>query len=514
MAFYYACGTINTGVYMDNKYAGLKILSVVAVGVLTIVLASFQAGDTGPYPGKEAGSFSGDIGAEVPADRQGTADGGVAGSAAGRELSVKAADELDRWNPPIYSLLRTKSFAILGFELLKDGTYPIIHTAIPFGLTAENEGRMTDILGKIADLNSWRDFEMIDATADARIKVVCDRQYGMVDEVIINGDRNFFVRLAQKNAAENYSYKAPIDFKQEGKLLGLLQAAGWKRKGLERELGESDSFFDGYEIYFEKGVSVQYSADRVYNIVLNGSYEGAVLHRIGFEAGYGRVVEMLGTPQFEDGTRELYGYKSSNYYIFFTGKDKLKEISIYFRDTAYARDTLARLLGRYGSGQDQIDLYSFIDDLQKEWPDYDLYYNQRGGLGISYDSIGVEVNNWYEDRGGPFITVYSNFEGALDSSLELPGKADGLKNYSNDLLLLRLDADSVFEAEKGRLGRSAYLNGRRQEEGAVSPDGRLKVLKNNEGTYDTAGLYILSTDRSGPDRSSGLITGILFMMYR
>ena len=80
-----------------------------------------------------------------------------------------------------------------------------------------------------------------------------------------------------------------------------------------------------------------------------------------------------------------------------------------------------------------------MEDLRSRWPDYDLYYSERGGLGISYDSMGVSVSNNYEDRGGPYITVYGNFEGAVDSTLELPDKTEGITEYSNDILLLKLD---------------------------------------------------------------------------
>lgn len=495
---------------MSKQYAKLKFLSIAAAGLITIVLMSLRSGGADPYPGAEPVNVSGDIAAaETPAERQNATDGKADDSPADQELSAKAAGDLDRWSPAIYALLGTKGFTVLNFELLKDGTYPMIHVAIPFELTIENEYRMTETIEKIAGLNSWRDLEMVDAAAGVRIQVICDRQYGMVDEVIINGDRNFFVRLAQKNAAESYIYTEPLAFKQEGKLLGLLKNAGWKRKGLEKGLGKSDSFFDGYAIYFERGINVKYSRDRVYNLVLNARYKETVLNGINFSAARDKVVETLGAPQFKDDSRELYGYKTTGYYIFLTGKDRLKEISIYFRDTKYSSDTLARLLDKYGSGEAGMDVYSFAADLREEWPDYDLSYDERGGMGVSYDSIGVSVNNWYEDRGGPFITVYSNFEGAIAPSLELPGKTEGLKDYSNDLLLLRLDADSIFEAEKRRLDRADHISGRRQEEGAVSPDGKTRVLKNDEGTYETAGLYLLSTDRSKPDVEihTGYFTG-------
>ena len=104
----------------------------------------------------------------------------------------------------------------------------------------------------------------------------------MIDEVIINGDRNYFVRLSQKKALEDYSFIKPIDINNPGVLLRLVLDGSWKQERLVGELGEGDSSFDGYDIYFDRGISIKYSGSRINNIVLNSRYRDAVLKGIDF----------------------------------------------------------------------------------------------------------------------------------------------------------------------------------------------------------------------------------------
>jgi hypothetical protein len=483
---------------MHGRYGQLKFVCVAIAVLATLLLLSSQAGAPGPHDDFAAyGRTGGDAVRE--AEQSGSKTVAPESPAIPENETVNMIEDMEKWDHPAKDIFRAEGIAVRSLELLKDGTYPIFYVDLPFKLSGENEKRMDDAVEKIARANSWGDFELVDKAADVRIKVTCDRQFGMVDDVMINGDRNYFLRLAEKNAVENYSYIEPLKIKKEGKFLKRLLESGWRRERLQDELGKSGGSFDGYDIYFETGASVKCSGNRVYNIVLNNRYRDSVLKGIDFGDGRKQVVGLLGPPQFEDPDRELFGYKAEGFYIFFTGAEKLKEISIYSRNTGYGRDVLKTVLEKYGKEPDKIDLFSLVQELKSRWPEYDLYYNERGGLGISYDSIGISADNAYQDRGGPFITVYANFEGAVDSTLELPDKTEGLREYSNDLLFLKLDTDCIFAAEKGRLERAGYLSVRRREEGAVSPDGSMKVLDNGGATYERAGLYILSTDGSRPD---------------
>ena len=482
---------------MQKKYGRLKILCVAIAVLATLLLSSLRTGDPGAYEGAAFTDKAGDAQTAVGPDAPQNGESG--GSGLVDDTRVDNTEDIDRWDSPVKDVFRSEGITVRSLELLKDGTYPIFGVTLPFGLTVENENRFTDMIGKIAKANSWRDFEFVDLMSGARVKVMCDRQFDMVDEVIIDGDRNYFVRLAQKKAVEEYSFVRAQDIERDGRLLRLLREGGWKRGLLSGEPGGSDGSFDGYDIYFDSGIRVKYSGDRIYNIVFDSRCKSAVLKGIDFEDGRRQVVRLLGTPQFEDEKKELYGYKAADFYIFFTGTEKLREISVYSRNTGYDREALMKLLAEYGGEPDEVDLDRLVNELKSLWPEYDEYYNERGALGVSYDSIGLSADNMFEDRGGPYITVYGNFEGAVDPALELPDKAEGLGEYSNDILLLRLDIDRIFEAEKGRLERAGYLNARRQEEGTVSPDGSMRVLDNEGDTYEHAGLYVLSVSGGKPD---------------
>lgn len=494
---------------MLERHGKLKIICAAAAAIMTLLLLSTQAGDPGLQKNTSVSGQPDGVAMQAVTG-QGTSNTGESDtSASGGNAPANFIQDMEKWDYPAKGVFQAEGIMVRSIELLKDGAYPIFNVVLPFGLTSENESRLTGIIDKIAGANSWWDFELVDKTKDVRIIVTCDRQFGMVDEVMINGDRNYFVRLSQKKAIENYSFIKPVDIRNPGKLLKLALDGGWKRESLTGAFGEAGSFFDGYDIYYDRGISIKWSGDRMNNIVLNSRYKDEVLRGIGLRDGRRDVVRLLGTPQFEDAGEELFGYKADGFYIFFKGAERLEEISIYSRDTGYDRKSLMEVLEKYGGAPGEVDLDSMVGDLRSRWPDYDLYYNERGGLGISYDSIGVSVDNMYEDRGGPYVTVYGNFEGAVDSTLELPDKTEGLKEYSNDLLLLQLDTDSVFAAEKGRLKRTGYLNKRRREEGVLPPDGSMIVMDNDGGTYEHAGLYILSTDGGRPDTElhTGHFTG-------
>lgn len=485
-------------VYMLERHGKLKTLCVAIAAIATLLLSSSEAGD--PGLNRNTAVFRQSEAAQM----QGTAEreskiGEADSSVTGEKTPVNIIEDLEKWNHPVKGVFEAEGITVSSIELLKDGTYPIFQVVLPFELTCDNESRMMDIIDKIASANSWWDFELIDKAKDANIIVTCDRQFNMVDEVIINGDRNYFIRLSQKKALENYSFIKPLVIKRPGKLLSMVLNGGWKREKLAAGLGNADSSFDGYDIYYDRGVRIKWSGDRINNIVLNNRCRDEVLKGIDFRDGRQDVVKLLGTPQYEDTGEELFGYKTEGFYIFFKGRDSLKEISIYSRNTNYSRDSLKEILEKYTEGSAKVDLNSLLNELKSRWPDYDLYYNERGGLGITYESIGVSVDNIYEDRGGPYITVYSNFEGAVDSTLELPYKTEGLLEYSNENLLLKLDTDSIFAAELNRIERDKYLNKRRQEDGALSPDGSMKVLDNDGGTFEHAGLYVLSTAGNKPD---------------
>ena len=245
-------------------------------------------------------------------------------------------------------------------------------------------------------------------------------------------------------------------------------------------MGSPDSQFDSYDVYFYKGIKVD-SRQKLFNIVFNNKFKEEIVNGLTMKASKDQIVKSLGKPQFEITQENIFGYKSDKFYIFFitdgTGKN-ISEVSVYRRDTEYDKGVLKELIKGFNT-KAVNDEYEY---LRTKWPYYDLAYNERGSLGVSYYSIGVELLG---DFGGePHIKIYGNYEGDITDEMA-----------HNDLVTLEPDTDSVFEYEMKRRKNDEFLA---DLKGVLSPDG-LKGAMSNDATFEHAGIYILDIKKNKPD---------------
>jgi hypothetical protein len=321
--------------------------------------------------------------------------------------------------------------------------------------------------------------------------------------------------------AAGYKYSAPLKVETTNELLKALIADGWNTKKLEEKLGRPDSFYHGYFIYFSTGISARVtrkyspffdvhdvSADkgpnRVLNIVINGKYTEDLINGLNINSTKSEVIKALGTPQFESAQagkpgNDIFGYKTVDYYIFFTGGGRLEEISIYKVDKNYDRTVLKTILQNFYRDGFSLDL------LASKWPEFDYRRatpDSEGSWNIEYISRGVVATlaGGNLDQQGPQmfkIEINKNFTGELTDQIALPDKTADLKDFKNEFLSkdqvleisFDLDNDSVFNAEIHRAAEKAAdrtaLEGDAASEGKLSPKGTKKIVKIgwNNATY-------------------------------
>jgi hypothetical protein len=486
---------------MIKKHRVFKILCISIISLITVFLGSSHISipitDLG-ISSTETAVFS----TGVPENNQDDDLPGSVKPAASSTLynaDTSLIIDMKNWEHPAKDIFIKYKIEVKSLQLLKDGTYPIFSVSFPKALTNENESYFNEAISEIAKANLFWDFELVDDIRAVRINVSCDRQFNMVDDITINGDANYFVRLSQKAAVSDYIYILPLSIKADNKLVELLVKGKWKYDSLTERLGKADSSFDGYDMFFDEGISVKSGKDSVYNIIFNSKYTGNVINNIGMKSSKPYILKSLGAPHFENRKEHVFGYKGKDFYIFFMGEERISEISVYRRDTIYSKDSLKKLLEKHKADDDGTVVYKMVEELLKDWPAYDLYYNERGGVGVSYDSIGINIDNLYADRGGPYITVFGNFEGDISSEVTLPAQLELLKDFSNDMVLLKLDTDRIFEMELDRQRQAGHIEELRKQGGVLSPDGTKRIMDNEGGTYEHAGLFLCYVNKDKPD---------------
>ena len=408
--------------------------------------------------------------------------------------STKVITDIKNWNHPVKKVMIDNKINISKVELLKNNTYPIFYVKFPVELKYANKEYFDNIERKIAEANGFWDYKMVDKSKNVSIEVFCNKDFKNVKYAQINGKKNYFMLLQQKEAISNYNYIKPISIKSINSTLNKIIKSGWD-SNFQKILGSPDSYFNKYSIYFKKGIKVD-ARQKVFNIVFDTKFKEKVVNDITMKSSKSEIIKSLGTPQFVSKDNSVIGYKADKFYIFFILKNGIKEVSIYRRDTGYNKKIIKEIIEGYNINS-SYDKYEY---LISKWPSYDLIYNERGGYGALYYSAGVFISNdgdYVNDL--PNIRIYGNYEGDITNEISLPGKIKKLNTFSKDLVLLELDKDAIWEREKYRIEDDKQVEKDRTKNGVLSPDGSKRAVENDGGTYEHAGIYILSVNKNSPD---------------
>lgn len=325
-----------------------------------------------------------------------------------------------------------------------------------------NQEYYDKLLEDCARILRYESFKIIDDENDIIIKIICNGQ--KITSIIINDIEDYFIYKDSQISMKKYEEIKTTDFSVQSEVLQRCIDNDWSSNTY---LGERDSIFDNYNIYFDEGIKARIIDGKIYNIIFTERYAGNIIQDISTANGIDYVTTILGKPTFQDEGTRVIGYKGTQFYVFFTGD----EISIY-RNSSIDSDDFFELSDRYTSGK--LNLLDFMNELTYMWPDYTEYIYGKKNVYITYPLKGIEIRINYGDING--ILVYNNNKSNMSK----------ISRYlENTIFVGRLQKDLVYEAEKSRFEVSSKLLNRcREYEETLS-----EAEKNRIGTSMKYSIY-------------------------
>ena len=360
-----------------------------------------------------------------------------------------------------------------------------------------NEEYFNALIEDGAKVLNYYSYKLIDNKKEITIKVVCDRV--QVKKIIINDREDYFIYTDSQNSLKKYEEIPITNFSIQSEVLQRCIDSNWSS---DVYLGERDSIFNSYNIYFDEGIKARIIDGKIYNIIFTDKYVGNVIADITTATGDDYIHATLGKPTFQDGENLVFGYKGEKIYIFFTEN----EISIY-RNSTIDSDNFFSLTDRYISKE--LDLLDFMNELTYMWPDYTEYKYDQQTVYITYPLKGIEIRINYGDING--ILVYNNNKSTLSK----------IGRYLEETIFVsRLQQDLVYQAEKIRLQKENDLSAKCDEFESSLDDAakkrigssmNYKIYPKKDANGYISRIYFISRFNKEPNRE--LIDGITSYLW-
>ena len=293
-----------------------------------------------------------------------------------------------------------------------------------------NEKYFNELLKDCAKVLRYRSFILIDEKNGINIRVNC--KANEIDSIIINGMEDYFIYNDSQISLKDFKEIPNVAVNIESDILQNCINNNWKK---DTYIGERDSIFDEYYVFFDEGIKVRIIDEKIYNVVFTKKYNKPVINNCFPGIDFKYIKAAIGEPSFEDEEKKILGYKSEQIYVFFTES----EISVYRNSTVDA-DEFFKLADKFL--REEMDLLEFMNELTYLWPDYTTYEYGKDSVYISYPLKGIEIAINYGDING--ILVYNN----IKSSLSKIGR------YLEDTRFVgRFQTDLMFKSEIQRFER-------------------------------------------------------------
>lgn len=297
-----------------------------------------------------------------------------------------------------------------------------------------NEEYYNTLINDIAKILHFTSFRLFDNEHNINIDVICDGKE--VQKIIVNGMEDYFIYMDSKLSVKKYKELPITEFSVTSPVLQNCIDNNWEGNIY---LGERDSIFNNYNIYFDEGIKVRIINGKIYNIIFTKKYNGSVIENLFPGIDLKSVEASLGEATFKNEDLKIVGYKGTKNYVFFTED----EISIY-RNSNMDSDDFFDLADKYINNE--LDLLEFMNELTYLWPDYSEYYYTETSFFIAYPLKGIEISVNSGDING--FLVYNNNKSTLSK----------IGRYlENTNFIGRLQIDSVFEAEQRRFEEETNL---------------------------------------------------------
>lgn len=309
-----------------------------------------------------------------------------------------------------------------------------------------NEDYYYNMIALIVGYLNYQNVRLIDQENDVVIAITCDKAEEQLEELLINGDTNYFGTQESLKSIEKYQVFDMVEIEVQSQELKELISKGWVTD--EVDFGTKETEFDDYDIFFDEGIEVKTINKKVFNIIFTEKYEKEVVNGIKVNTSFEEIKKILGTPTFnhsnyvENREKEIgyIGYKGKDIYIFFSEN----EISIYRIENA---DTTTNLADAIETFNQDNEIREFISKITDTWTDYDFYGYDDNSVMLKYTLRGIKIAFTPSESG---VYVYSNYNGYI---------ADGvtIENIVKDTELIpenvkmQIDKDLVDIYEESRI---------------------------------------------------------------
>ena len=267
-----------------------------------------------------------------------------------------------------------------------------------------NEDYYYQMLALILGYLDYENIRLIDEENDILIAVKCNRQTQEIESILINGQSNYFAKQATLKSIKEYQQFKTTKMEIDSEIIKKLIDKNWSKSAIE--LTEEDSIYDGYKIYFNQGIEIKESTNKILNIRFTEKYEESIINGINVGESFEEIIKILGEPTFKGQKPDFIGYKGSKIYVFFSET----QVSVYPFEKDWETVEFIRLVEEFS---DSPDIVKFVSEITDLWPDYDYYNYDADFVDISYASKGfkIQLNNEFSNING--LVLYNNYEGTL-----------------------------------------------------------------------------------------------------
>ncbi len=283
---------------------------------------------------------------------------------------------------------------------------------------------------------NYKNFVIVDETNSDSITVYCKEDKQLVETYFINETENYYEVINTKENIENFTKVPSIEFSVDAEELKQLLEKGWQAGAVK--FGTMESTYRNYNIYFDEGIEVRIIDGKVFNLIYTPKYEKTIINNLKVSSNMEEIKKTLGEPQFL--YSDLIGYKGKNMYVFFC-KD---QVSIYRYDD-YDTNGIAKIIK---DKPDNIENEkTFVDEIKKEWKDYDIYDYSTDYVKLQYTLKGMCIK--YDSTTKKGVILYNNYQGKVFGDVTLEDIIEGKESLPSGIIIE--NSDLVFEEEKNRI---------------------------------------------------------------
>lgn len=318
-----------------------------------------------------------------------------------------------------------------------------------------NEDYYYQMIALMLEYLNYQNIRLIDQENDIVIAVECDKENKEIENLLINGEENYFGTQENLKQIQKYQQLNASELEIQAQEIKDLISNNWITSQVN--FGTKESTFNNYDIYFDEGIEVKTISKKVFNIVFTEKYNNPVVNGIKVNTEFDEIKNILGEPTFshsnyvENKQKDIgyIGYKGKDIYVFFSEN----EISVYRVETADTSTGLADAIANFNNNAETRSFISSITDL---WPDYDLYGYDDDNIMLKYTLRGIKIAFTPSEAG---VYVYSNYNGYIADGVTIENMAKNIDSIPKNVnIQMGKNLVDLYEEDRVKDYNSRYGN--------------------------------------------------------